>query len=112
MESVASVPLLIIDDFGMRKLRIRPPDLLKSSCGATSGPAIVDVQSPSGRLGKLLGDVAAVTLCWTACCITARAQVRPAQLAHQAGGGYGGSGQYFHGGGKRKMGNREEKVFL
>ena len=38
MESVASVPLLIIDDFGMRKLPLpRRRICWKSSCGVTSG---------------------------------------------------------------------------
>src|SRR6202789_37131 len=37
MESVATVPLLIIDDFGMRKLpHTAAEDLLESSCAATN----------------------------------------------------------------------------
>ena len=40
MESVATVPLLIVDDFGMRKLpHTAAEDLLKSSCAATNASA-------------------------------------------------------------------------
>ena len=39
-ESVATVPLLIVDDFGMRKLpHTAAEDLLKSSCAATNASA-------------------------------------------------------------------------
>jgi len=63
MESVATVPLLIIDDFGMRKLpHTAAEDLLeiimrryeRFSTLLTSNRAVED-------WGKLLGDVAAVS---------------------------------------------------
>jgi len=40
METLTTVPLLIIDDFGMRKLRSpRPRTYWRSSCAVTSAPA-------------------------------------------------------------------------
>ena len=40
MELLATVPLLIIDDLGMRKLpSTAAEELLRSSCAATSAPA-------------------------------------------------------------------------
>jgi DNA replication protein DnaC len=63
MESVATAPLLIIDDFGMRKL---PPtateDLLEIIMRRYErASTVVTSNRPVEEWGKLLGDVAAVT---------------------------------------------------
>ena len=86
MESVATVPLLIIDDFGMRKL---PPDRGRGSAGdhhaaLRAREHAADFQPTRGGLGETAGrcgrrhrharpHAASRT----------RAQVRPTQLAHQ-----------------------------
>ena len=62
MELLATVPLLILDDLGMRKLGHSG----RRAAGDRHAPLRTrqhptDFQPPCGRLGKLLGDGAAVT---------------------------------------------------
>src|SRR5918995_5159384 len=63
MESVATVPLLIIDDFGMRKLPLTAAeDLLEIIMRRYErASTILTSNRPVEDWGKLLGDVAAVT---------------------------------------------------
>jgi DNA replication protein DnaC len=63
MESVASVPLLIIDDFGMRKLPLTAAeDLLEIIMRRYArASTLLTSNRPVEDWGKLLGDVAAVT---------------------------------------------------
>jgi len=72
MESVATVPLLIIDDFGMRKLPLTvAEDLLEIIMRRYERTSTLLTSSrPVEDWGKLLGDVAAVPPCSTASCIT------------------------------------------
>src|SRR5260370_588648 len=62
MESVASVPLLIIDDFGMRKLpHTAADDLLEILIQRYKrASTLLTSNRPVEDLGKLLGDAAAV----------------------------------------------------
>ncbi len=63
MESVASVPLLIIDDFGMRKLpHTAAEDLLEIIMRRYErASTLLTSNRPVEDWGKLLGDAAAVT---------------------------------------------------
>ena len=63
MESLASVPLLIIDDFGMRKLPLTAAeDLLEIIMRRYErASTLLTSNRPVEDWGKLLGDVAAVT---------------------------------------------------
>ena len=63
MESVATVPLLIIDDFGMRKLALTAAeDLLEVIMRRYErASTLLTSNRPVEDWGKLLGDVAAVT---------------------------------------------------
>jgi DNA replication protein DnaC len=63
MESVATVPLLIIDDFGMRKLPLTAAeDLLEIVMRRYArASTVLTSNRPVEDWGKLLGDVAAVT---------------------------------------------------
>jgi DNA replication protein DnaC len=63
MESVASVPLLIIDDFGMRKLpHTAAEDLLEIVMRRYErASTLLTSNRPVEDWGKLLGDVAAVS---------------------------------------------------
>jgi DNA replication protein DnaC len=63
MASVASVPLLIIDDFGMRKLPLTAAeDLLEIIMRRYErASTLLTSNRPVEDWGKLLGDVAAVT---------------------------------------------------
>src|SRR5438128_4505979 len=63
MESVASVPLLILDDFGMRKLPLTAAeDLLEIIMRRYErASTLLTSNRPVEDGGKLLGDVAAVT---------------------------------------------------
>jgi DNA replication protein DnaC len=63
MESLATVPLLIIDDFGMRKLPLTAAgDLLEIVMRRYErASTLVTSNRPVEDWGKLLGDVAAVT---------------------------------------------------
>ena len=63
MESVATVPLLIIDDFGMRKLPLTAAeDLLEIIMRRYERVStLLTSNRPVEDWGKLLGDVAAVT---------------------------------------------------
>jgi len=63
MESVATVPLLIIDDFGMRKLPLTAAeDLLEVIMRRYErASTLLTSNRPVEDWGKLLGDVAAVT---------------------------------------------------
>ena len=63
MESVASVPLLMIDDFGMRKLpHTAAEDLLEIIMRRYErASTLLTSNRPVEDWGKLLGDVAAVT---------------------------------------------------
>jgi DNA replication protein DnaC len=63
MESVATVPLLIIDDFGMRKLPLTAAeDLLEIIMRRYERTStLLTSNRPVEDWGKLLGDVAAVT---------------------------------------------------
>ena len=62
MESVATVPLLIIDDFGMRKLpHAAAEDLLEIIMRRYERFSTLLTSNPVEDWGKLLGDVAAVS---------------------------------------------------
>ena len=63
MESVATVPLLLIDDFGMRKLPLTAAeDLLEIIMRRYErASTLLTSNRPVEDWGKLLGDVAAVT---------------------------------------------------
>jgi len=63
MESVATVPLLIIDDFGMRKLpHTAAEDLLEIIMRRYERfSTLLTSNRPVEDWGKLLGDVAAVS---------------------------------------------------
>ena len=63
MESVATVPLLIVDDFGMRKLPLTAAeDLLEIVMRRYErASTLLTSNRPVEDWGKLLGDVAAVT---------------------------------------------------
>ena len=63
MESVASAPLLIIDDFGMRKLpHTAAEDLLEINMRRYErASTLLTSNRPVEDWGKLLGDAAAVT---------------------------------------------------
>ena len=63
MESLTSVPLLIIDDFGMRKLPLTAAeDLLEIIMRRYErASTLLTSNRPVDDWGKLLGDVAAVT---------------------------------------------------
>ena len=63
MESLATVPLLIIDDFGMRKLPLTAAeDLLEIVMRRYERTStLLTSNRPVEDWGKLLGDVAAVT---------------------------------------------------
>ena len=86
MESVATVPLLIIDDFGMRKLpHTAAEDLLEivmrryERCST-----LLTSNRPVEDWGKLLGDVAAVSaMLRSAAASRTRAEVRTAKLADE-----------------------------
>ena len=63
MELLATVPLLIIDDLGMRKLGPTAAEELLEIVMRRYERAstLLSFQPPCGRRGKLLGDSAAVT---------------------------------------------------
>ena len=63
MESLATVPLLIIDDFGMRKLPVTAAeDMLEIIMRRYErASTLLTSNRPVEDWGKLLGDVAAVT---------------------------------------------------
>ena len=74
MESVATVPLLIVDDFGMRKLPHTAAEDLREIVMRRYERAstLLTSNRPVEDWGKLLGDVAARSApCSTGCCITA-----------------------------------------
>jgi len=72
MESVATVPLLIIDDFGMRKLPdTAAEDLLEIIMRRYERfSTLLTSNRPVEDWGKLLGEVAAVSRRSIGCCIT------------------------------------------
>src|SRR5918995_5728407 len=72
MESLTSVPLLIIDDFGMRKLPLTAAeDLLEIIMRRYErASTLLTSNRPVEDWGKLLGDTAAVSACSTGCSIT------------------------------------------
>jgi hypothetical protein len=89
MESVATVPLLIIDDFGMRKLPLTAAEDLLEIVMRRYERASTLLTSTRRGLGKTTGrcgrgdrTAGPHTASW-AC-----AQMRPAQLAHQVCGDY------------------------
>ena len=71
MESISSVALLIIDDFGMRKLpQTAAEDLLEIVMRRYErASTLLTSNRPVDDWGKLLADVAAVAPCTTGCCI-------------------------------------------
>ena len=86
MESVATVPLLIIDDFGMRKLpQTAAEDLLEIMHAATNASAHCSLPTVLSKTGeKLLGDVAAVSAMLDRLLHHGHVlKVRPAELAYQ-----------------------------
>ena len=89
MESVATVPLLIIDDFGMRKLpHTAAEDLLEIIMRRYERfSTLLTSNRPVEDWGKLLGDVAAVSARSLAASRSC-AQVWPAELAHQVVGNW------------------------
>ena len=87
LADLAAVPLLIIDDLGMRKLpHTAAEDLLEIIMRRYErASTLLTSNRPVDDWGKLLGDTAAVTaLLDRAAASRARAQVRTAQLAHQS----------------------------
>jgi len=61
METISTVPLLIIDDFGMRKLPSSAARISwRSSCDATSGAARCSRRTGPWTTGQAVGDTAAV----------------------------------------------------
>ena len=63
VESVSTVPLMIIDDFGMRKLpHTAAEDLLEIIMRRRAMQTLLTSNRPVEDWGKLLGDVAAVSL--------------------------------------------------
>jgi DNA replication protein DnaC len=85
MASVATVPLQIIDDLGMRKLpHSAAEDLLEIIMHRYERfSTLLTSNRPGEDWGKLLGDVAAVSaMARSPPASRPRAQVRPAQLAH------------------------------
>src|SRR5436853_1985652 len=89
-QSLTTVPLLIIDDFGMRKLPLTAAeDLLEIVMRRYErAQHATDLQPPgrglgqaAGRCGSRYGHARSHSASWP------RAQVRSAELAHQDGGG-------------------------
>src|SRR6202451_897074 len=82
MDGLTTVPLLIIDDFGMRKLPMTAAeDLLEIVMRRYErASTLLTSNRPVEDWGKLLGDVR------SAAAPRSRAQVRPAELAHEVGG--------------------------
>jgi hypothetical protein len=72
-ESVATVPLLIIDDFGMRKLpHTAAEDLLKSSCAAMNASARCSHPIDRSRTGAGCSAMLPLSAqCWIGYCIMA-----------------------------------------
>lgn len=86
MEFLVTVPLLIIDDLGMRKLPLTAAEELLETHHAPlrTSQHHADLESPGGRLGETAGrcgrgqrHARSPTAPWT------RAQVRSPQLAYQ-----------------------------
>jgi DNA replication protein DnaC len=91
MQSVATVPLLIVDDFGMRKLpHTAAEDLLEIVMRRYERfSTLLTSNRPVEDWGKLLGDVAAVSAILDRLLHHGHVlKCRPPELAHQ--GGYGG----------------------
>jgi len=92
MEWLATVPLLIIDDFGMRKLpATAAEDLLEIIMRRYERTStLLTSNRPVEDWGKLLGDVAAVTAMLDSDFASrACAEMRPEELAHESGGEHG-----------------------
>ena len=86
MELLTTVPLLIIDDLGMRKLPLTAAEELLEIIMRRYERAstLLTSNRPVDDWGKLLGDSAAVTAMLDRLAASrTRSQVRPAQLAHQ-----------------------------
>ena len=87
LAELATVPLLIIDDLGMRKLaHTAAEDLLELIMRRYErASTLLTSNRPVDDWGKLLGDTAAVTaLPRSAAASRARAQMRASELAHQS----------------------------
>ncbi len=86
LADLACVPLLIIDDLGMRKLpHTAAEDLLELVMRRYErASTLLTSNRPLDDWGKLFGDTAAVTALLDRLLHHARPQVRPAKLAHQA----------------------------
>jgi hypothetical protein len=84
MESLTTVPLLIIDDFGMRKLPMTAAeDLLEIVMRRYErASTLLTSNRPVEDWGKLLGQCHARPSAPS----RSRAQVWPAELAHEGGG--------------------------
>ena len=90
LTELTRVPLLIIDDLGMRKLpQTAAQDLLELIMRRYErASTMLTSNRPVDDWGKRLGDTAAVTaLLGSVAPSRARAQVRPAQLAHKGDDG-------------------------
>src|SRR5438552_6138051 len=94
MELLVTVPLIIIDDLG-----IAAPHRRRGTAGDHHAPLRAcqhpaDLQLPGGRLGKLLGDAAAVSAMLDSLAASrACAQMRSPELAHQNGRASTGGGR-------------------
>ena len=87
LTELATVPLLIIDDLGMRKLpHTAAEDLLELIMRRYErASTLLTSNRPVDDWGKLLGDTAAVTaLTRSAAASRARPQMRTTELAHQS----------------------------
>jgi len=93
MESLTTVPLLIIDDFGMRKLPLTAAEDLLGDRHAPlrAHQYAVDIEPTRRRLGKLLSDVAAVSAMLDRMLHHGHVrQVRSTELAHEGFSSYVG----------------------
>ena len=112
MESVASVPLLIIDDFGMRKLpHTAAEDLLEIIMRRYErASTLLTSNRPVEDWGKLLGDAAAVTAMLDRLLHHGHVlKCGPRSWRTKLAAGYSdGKPVITH---ERKTGNREGKVF-
>ena len=71
MENLTTVPLLIIDDFGMRKLRIRPPRTSwKSSCALMNALAPCSPPTDPSKTGASCSAMSPRSAPWSIDCST------------------------------------------
>ena len=85
LKFLETVPLLIIDDLGMRKLPLSAAEelleMVMRRCERAS--TLLTSNRPVEDWGKLLGDAAWSAPCSTACCITSTVRVWPSKLENR-----------------------------